>query len=155
LETHAQIETETLDRYVSRLEALNDERGEVNASIKAVYEEAKNAGFVTAIIRQIVKERRMEETERHDHYALLDAYRSALGMLADLPLGQAAMASAEDDFAARRAENIAATEASRDDRNGQTADRPKPFAAQPVHAPERKRGRRNVLFDQEHPQGTA
>jgi uncharacterized protein (UPF0335 family) len=135
LETHAQIETETLDRYVSRLEALNDERGEVNASIKAVYEEAKNAGFVTAIIRQIVKERRMEETERHDHYALLDAYRSALGMLAELPLGQAAM-----DAAAR---------------NGQDVPKPKPFAAQPVHDPERKRGRRKVLFDQEHPQGTA
>jgi uncharacterized protein (UPF0335 family) len=135
LETHTQIETEALDRYVSRLEALHDERGELNASIKGVYDEAKNAGFVTAIIRQIVKERRMEETERHDHYALLEAYRSALGMLADLPLGQAAMERAEDD----------------------PAPRPKPFAAQPVHDPERKRGRRAklVLFDQENPHGRA
>jgi uncharacterized protein (UPF0335 family) len=153
METHTQIETETLDRYVSRLEALHDERGELNASIKEVYDEAKNAGFVTAIIRQIVKERRMEETERHDHYALLDAYRSALGMLADLPLGEAATQRAEDDLAARRADNIAAAEASRDARNGQ--QKPKPFAAQPVHTRDRKRGRKPVLFDQEHPQGTA
>jgi uncharacterized protein (UPF0335 family) len=136
LETHTQIETETLDRYVSRLEALDDARGKLNANIKAVYDEAKNAGFVTTIIRQIVKERRMEETERHDHYALLEAYRSALGMLADLPLGQAAM-----DVAAH---------------NGPNVPKPKPFAAQPVHDAAHKRGRRKpVLFDQEHPQGTA
>lgn len=107
------IDHESLNRYVSRVEALHDERGELNASIKEVYEEAKNAGFVTGIIRQIVKERRMVETERHDHYALLDAYRAALGMLAETPLGEAAM---------RRA-----------------AEKPKPFAEQPVHSA--KRGR--------------
>jgi hypothetical protein len=76
----------------------------------------------------------------------MDDLRQALGGFGSTPLGAAAI----EDLAARRADNIAATEASRD------ARKPKPFAAQPVHDPERKRGRRKpVLFDQEHPQGTA
>jgi hypothetical protein len=97
----------------------------------------------------------MAAEDRAARYRTLAEYRQALGMLADLPLGEAAMAHAEDDLAARRADNIATTEASRDARNGQ--QKPKPFAAQPVHDPERKRGRarKPVLFDQEHPQGTA
>lgn len=88
------INQEALGRYVDRIEALHVDRDELMASIKEVYEEAKSAGFVTAVLRQIVRERRMEETERHEHYAVLDSYRSALGMLADTPLGEAAMARA-------------------------------------------------------------
>lgn len=88
------INQEALGRYVDRIEALHVDRDELTASIKEVYDEAKSAGFVTAVLRQIVRERRMEPDERHDHYALLDSYRSALGMLADTPLGEAAMAHA-------------------------------------------------------------
>lgn len=88
------INQEALGRYVDRIEALHVERDELTADIKAVYDEAKSAGFVTAVLRQIVRERRMEPDERHDHYALLDSYRRALGMLADTPLGEAAMARA-------------------------------------------------------------
>lgn len=88
------INEETLGRYVDRIEALHVSRDELTADIKAVYDEAKSAGFVTGVLRQIVRERRMQEDERHDHYALLDSYRRALGMLADTPLGEAAMARA-------------------------------------------------------------
>jgi hypothetical protein len=87
----------------------------------------------------------------------MDDLRQALGGFGTTPLGAAAMRSAEDDVTERRAENIAATEASRDARNGSDVKKPKPFAEQPLHNSERKRGRRAkpVLFDQEHPQGTA
>lgn len=106
------INQDALARYVDRIENLHVGRDELMASIKAVYEEAKSAGFVTGVLRQIVRERRMEEDERHDHYALLDSYRSALGMLADTPLGEAAMA---------------------------TVIKPKAFAAQPVRRGRRPR----------------
>lgn len=110
------INHEALARYVDRLESLHEDRDGITADMKVVYEEAKSAGFVTSIIRQIVRERRMETSERHDHYALLDSYRRALGMLADTPLGEAAMAAAARPRAAK----------------------PEPFAEQPVH---RGRGR--------------
>src|SRR5262249_42633913 len=64
-------------------------------------EEAKNAGFVTKIIRQIVREQQMEAEERLSHYNLLDSYRHALGMLADLPLGAAAIERAEQETTSR------------------------------------------------------
>jgi hypothetical protein len=66
-----------------------------------------------------------------------EVLHSQLQRVDSTPLGEAALARAEDD--------------------GSQATKPKPFAAQPVHDPERARGRRRkpVLFDQEHPQGTA
>jgi uncharacterized protein (UPF0335 family) len=90
------INETALARYVDRIERLHVDRDAITGDIKEVYTEAKSAGFVTGIIRQIVRERRMEDSERHHHYALLDSYRAALGMLADTPLGQAAMAEAEN-----------------------------------------------------------
>jgi uncharacterized protein (UPF0335 family) len=97
------IDREALQRYVGRVLRLHEERRTLNEDIASVYEEAKNAGFVTKIIRQIVREQQMEAEERSSHYALMDSYRHALGMLADLPLGAAAMARAGEETASRSA----------------------------------------------------
>lgn len=119
------IDTDALHLYVNRVLALHDERKTLNGDISAVYEEAKSAGFVTGIIRQIVREQQMEAEEREAHYALLDSYRRALGMLADTPLGAAAMSTA--------------TRVEEEGYPGSlTVERPRPFAEQPVH---RRRGR--------------
>ena len=83
-----------LKSYVERVTKLLEERDELTADIKQVYDEAKEAGFVTKILRQIVREARLDSQERNDHYAILDAYRVALGLLADTPLGEAAMRQA-------------------------------------------------------------
>ncbi len=122
------INETALARYVDRIERLHVDRDAITGDIKEVYAEAKSAGFVTGIIRQIVRERRMEDSERHDHYALLDSYRAALGMLADTPLGQAAMARHEVENTTRRA-------------NGA---KPRPFADQTVGKRPRGRPRKGV-----------
>jgi uncharacterized protein (UPF0335 family) len=150
------IDAAALKNYVERVSRLMGEQKALAEDIAGVCAEAEEAGVASKReIRKLARESQMEPEVLQSQLQRMDDLRQALGGFGSTPLGEAAMASAEHDLAARRAENIAATEASRDDRNGQTADRPKPFAAQPVHAPERKRGRRNVLFDQEHPQGTA
>lgn len=105
------VNRDALQSYVGRVLALHSERKTLNEDIATVYEEAKSAGFVTRILRQIVREQQMEEDERLAHYSLLDSYRRGLGMLADLPLG-------EEPEPPRR-------------------ERPTPFAAQPLH----RRGR--------------
>jgi uncharacterized protein (UPF0335 family) len=104
------IDREALHRYVGRVLALHDERAGVNAQIHDVYEEAKNAGFVTALLRQIVREQQMEAEERASQYSILDNYRHALGMLGGTPLGEAAM------------ERAAAA----------PVERPLPFRSQPI-----------------------
>lgn len=134
------IDNQALSGFVEEIEHQFDERKIVTETLRGIYERAKAAGFVPEFLRQIVKERQMEAEDRRARYRTLDEYRRALGMLADLPLGEAAIRSA----------NIAATEASRDARG-----KPKPFAEQPVHHPKRGRAPRKVLFDAEHPQGTA
>lgn len=101
------INSTALARYVTRIENLYNDRRSLNADIKEVYGEAKDAGFDTTILREIVRERQMEEPARHSRYALLESYRRALGMLADTPLGQAAMSRAEAGAGARRPRSFA------------------------------------------------
>lgn len=88
------VNASALKSYVDRVTRLLEERDALNGDIKEVYDEAKEAGFVTKILRQIVREARLDGQERNDHYAILDAYRHALGLLADTPLGEAAMRQA-------------------------------------------------------------
>ena len=125
------INEQALERYVSRIENLHNERKSLNEDIKEVYGEAKDAGFDTTILREIVRERQMEEPARHSRYALLDSYRRALGMLADTPLGQAAMRQAE-------------AETTNGTRRGR---KPRSFAEQPVHQPRPRGGPRKNAGD--------
>ena len=150
------INNEALARHVRDIEELLDERKTLNDRIKEIYQAAKEAGFQTPILREIIRERKLDDEVRADRYALLDAYRRALGMLADTPLGQAAMARAEADTAPPKTPDEALAAARQHlGTNGAEAGtkKRKPFAQQPVGS---RRGRpRRVLFDREHPEGTA
>ena len=81
-----------LRSIVERIERLEEEKREVADAIKEVYAEAKGNGFDTKAIRKIVALRRKDAQEREEEQAILDLYMSALGMLADTPLGRAAIA---------------------------------------------------------------
>ena len=88
------IAADRLRSLVDRIERLEEERKALGSDIKDIYAEAKSAGYTPAIIRLLVKERRMDEAERQEREALLETYRAALGGIADLPLGVAAMEAA-------------------------------------------------------------
>ena len=80
-----------LKAFIERIERIEEEKKALSDDIKDVYGEAKGSGFDTKIIRKIVALRKKDHAERQAEQALLDAYMSALGMLADTPLGQAAL----------------------------------------------------------------
>jgi len=82
---------ELLRSYVARIERLEDEKRSLAEDIREVYTEAKDDGFDIKIVRQVVKLRRMSADERSEREMLLDTYMAALGMLADTPLGEAAL----------------------------------------------------------------
>jgi uncharacterized protein (UPF0335 family) len=138
------IDAEALKGYVDRVSRLMEEQKSLGEDIAEVCGEADEAGVASKReIRKLARESLMEPEVLQSQLQRMDDLRQALGAFGSTPLGAAAM----EDLATRRPENIAA--ASRD------ARKPKPFAAQPVHDPERRRGRRKpILFDQEHPQGT-
>lgn len=76
---------------IERVERLEEEKKGISDDIRDVYAEAKAVGYDAKIMRQIVRLRKMKPDDRAEMEALLDTYRAALGMLADTPLGQAAI----------------------------------------------------------------
>lgn len=83
-----------LRAFVERIERLNEEKASLSSDIKEVYAEAKSNGFDTKALRKIVSMRKKEEHQRLEEEAILATYMAALGMLADLPLGEAAIKKA-------------------------------------------------------------
>lgn len=80
-----------LKSIVERIEKLEEEKAAIAADIKDVLSEAKSNGFDTKIIKKILALRKQDAAKRKEEQALLDVYMDALGMLADTPLGKAAL----------------------------------------------------------------
>ena len=80
-----------LQSIVERIEKLEDDRALLAADIKDIYAEAKGNGFDPKIIKKVIALRKKDAAQREEEDALLATYMSALGMLADLPLGEAAL----------------------------------------------------------------
>jgi uncharacterized protein (UPF0335 family) len=93
-----------ISSIVQRIERLEDEKSQIAEDIKEVYKEAKGNGFDPKIIKKVVSLRKMDASKRLEEQALIATYMDALGMLADTPLGRAAIKSIsvktdEEDFA--------------------------------------------------------
>jgi len=84
-------ENNQLASIVERIEKLEDEKAMLAEDIKEVYAEAKANGFDTKILRKIVALRKQDADKRREEQAVLAVYMTELGMLADTPLGQAAI----------------------------------------------------------------
>ncbi len=74
------IAAERLRSFIQRIERLEEEKAALTADIREVYAEAKATGFDTKIMRQVIRLRKMEHTERREQEELLDLYMQALGM---------------------------------------------------------------------------
>ena len=81
-----------LQAIIERIERLEDEKAKISLDIKKVYAEAKANGFDAKILRKIVAIRKQDADKRDEEQQLIATYMAALGMLADTPLGQAAIA---------------------------------------------------------------
>lgn len=89
------IAADQLRAFVERIERLEEEKAALMTDIKEVKAEAKSNGFDTKTISEMVKLRRMDAADRQERESLRDLYMSSLGMLADTPLGNAALRSVE------------------------------------------------------------
>ena len=67
-----------LRSFIERIERLEEEKRALAEDIKQVYAEAKANGFAPKIMRQVVRLRRMDTTERQEQEALLRVYLDAL-----------------------------------------------------------------------------
>lgn len=71
---------EQLRLFIERIETLEEERRGISDDIKDVYAEAKGTGFDTKTMKAIVKLRKMDASYRQEADALLETYRTALGI---------------------------------------------------------------------------
>lgn len=80
-----------LKSLIERIEKLEGDKRSIADDIKDVYAEAKGNGFDPKILRKVVALRRQDAEKRLVEQTLISTYMDALGMLADTPLGQAAI----------------------------------------------------------------
>jgi uncharacterized protein (UPF0335 family) len=73
-----------LKQLIEKIERLELEKVEVLQTIRETYADAKSQGFDPKIIRQLIKERKMEPSDLDEQETLLITYKRALGMLPDL-----------------------------------------------------------------------
>ena len=69
-----------LRTIIERIERLEDEKKALSDDIREVYSEARGAGFDIKVIRQVVRLRKMDATDRSEMEQVLDVYKRALGM---------------------------------------------------------------------------
>jgi len=77
---HNSIASDRLLSIIERIERLNEEKKGLTADIRDIMAEAKSAGFLPKVIREIIKMRAEDEAEREEREAIRDAYLKALGM---------------------------------------------------------------------------
>ena len=69
-----------LKAFVERIERLEEEKKGIADDIRDVFAEAKGQGFDTKVMRQVIRLRKKDASERQEEEALLDLYMHALGM---------------------------------------------------------------------------
>ena len=77
------VAREQLKSIVERVERLEEEKKAIADDIRDVYAEAKSNGYDTKVLRQVIRIRKQDLTERQEQEAVRDLYLSALGMLPD------------------------------------------------------------------------
>ena len=74
------VAAQQLRSFIERIERLEEERKTIADDIKEVKAEAKGNGFDVKTINTIIKLRKQDQAERQEAEAMLDLYKSALGM---------------------------------------------------------------------------
>ncbi|PKP99681.1 MAG: DUF2312 domain-containing protein [Alphaproteobacteria bacterium HGW-Alphaproteobacteria-13] len=78
--SEATVSDQQLRLFIERVERLEEEKKGIADDIRDTYNEAKSQGYDPKIMRQIVRLRKMPIHDRKEMEAILDVYKSALGI---------------------------------------------------------------------------
>ncbi|HAE28548.1 MULTISPECIES: DUF2312 domain-containing protein [Hyphomonas] len=79
IENLTEASREKLRQTVAKIERLEEEKKEVAEQIKEIYAEAKSFGFDTKALRQVVRLRKIDKSDREEQEMMLETYLLALG----------------------------------------------------------------------------
>lgn len=65
-----------LRAFVKRIEKLEEDKEALLADIREVYAEAKGTGFDKKTLREVIKQRKIDEQKRTEQFELFDLYWS-------------------------------------------------------------------------------
>jgi len=74
------IASERLRTIIERIERLEEEKAALAEDIREIFSEAKAAGFDVKILRQVIRLRKLDSSDRQEQEAILDLYKRALDM---------------------------------------------------------------------------
>jgi uncharacterized protein (UPF0335 family) len=74
------IASERLRTIIERIERLEEEKAALAEDIREIFSEAKAAGFDVKILRQVIRLRKLDSSDRREQEAILDLYKRALDM---------------------------------------------------------------------------
>lgn len=71
---------EQLRLFIERIERMEEEKKGVGDDIRDTYSEAKAQGYDPKMMREVIRLRKMSVHDRKEMEAILDVYKSALGI---------------------------------------------------------------------------
>ncbi|MBT0958661.1 DUF2312 domain-containing protein [Alphaproteobacteria bacterium KMM 3653] len=74
------ISADELRQFIERFERLEAEKADIADAQKEVMAEAKGRGYDTKVMRKLIAMRKKEAGDLAEEEAVLEVYRSALGM---------------------------------------------------------------------------
>ncbi len=74
------VAADHLRSFIERIERLEEDKAAMAEDIKEVFAEAKGTGFDIKVMRQIVRLRKMDASDRQEQEHMLELYKSALGL---------------------------------------------------------------------------
>ena len=74
------VSADELRQFIERLERLEAEKRDIADQQKEVMAEAKGRGYDTKVMRKVIALRKRDQQDIAEEEAVLDMYKSALGM---------------------------------------------------------------------------
>lgn len=75
------VTADELRQFIERIEQLDAEKSDLAEQAKEVMAEAKGRGYETKVIRKVIALRKRKPDDIAEEEAILDMYKSALGMV--------------------------------------------------------------------------
>ena len=75
------VAADQLRSIIERVEKLESDKADIAIDIREVLSEAKGNGYSVPTIKQILKLRKKDASEREEEETLLETYMKAMGML--------------------------------------------------------------------------
>lgn len=69
-----------LQQFIEQWERLQSEKQDLTDAQKDIMQEAKSSGYDAAVMKAIIKIRKLDPEKRQEQEALLDLYKQELGM---------------------------------------------------------------------------